>query len=211
MPFVPVANTALAEIRMQANAQQVENTLWFEFLSPPDEDALGTLCNQLFTWWTTHYAPLVSSVVQLREITATSMDTDSSPIAAFTPATLTLGGAAANIAPNNVTLSVSFRTALRGRSFRGRNYIIGLTEDQIAGNQVIAGVTTLWQAAYAELLESASTPDSVWVIASRFSGIGGTPPAPLPRAAGITTPVTSVVVVDDNIDSARRRLTGRGN
>lgn len=211
MPFVPVPDTALVEIREQANGQQVENTLWFTFPDPPDADALATLCNQLFTWWVTNLQPLKSSAVQLREIVATSMDSASAPVAAFSPPTLTIGGNTPNIVPNNVTMSVSFRTSSRGRSFRGRNYIIGLTEDQIAGNQVVAGVTGTWQAAYEELLASASTAGSIWVVASRFSGVDPVTHDPIPRATGITTPVTSVIVVDDNIDSARRRLTGRGN
>jgi hypothetical protein len=210
MPFVPVPNTALVEVRMQANAQQVENTLWFTFPDPPDADALATLCAQIRTWWVTFIAPLTSSAVQLREIQATSMHSATAPTAALSPATLTIGGSTPNIVSNNVTMAVSFRTASRGRSFRGRNYIVGLTEDQVAGNQVVAGITTLWLAAYEHLLGSAATPGSIWVVASRFSGVSGPEHTPVPRAAGIVTEVTSVVVVDDNVDSARRRLTGRG-
>ena len=49
----------------------------------------------------------------------------------------------------------------------------------------------------------------VWVIVSRYSGVDGDG-RPVPRVAGVTTPVTNVVAVDGTVDSMRRRLPGRG-
>ena len=196
---------------MTANGQQVENTLWFEFPTPPAQSDLVDLVGDVFGWWTTNIAPLTSQAVQLREISAISMDTASSPQFAFAPATATFGTNTPNIVPGNVTLSVSFRTAQRGRSFRGRNYVVGLTEDQIAGNDVVAGVTTTWQAAYFELIAVAVGAGWVWIVASRFSGVDPVTGDPIPRASGVTSPITSVIVVDSFVDSQRRRLSGRGN
>lgn len=209
MPFIPVANTALAELRFTQNGQQVENTLWFENASDPDVTALQALDAALFDWWVANLQPIQSSNLQLREITVTSMTTASSATDTFVPPTAEFGASTANVVPGNVTMSISFRTALRGRSFRGRNYALGLTEDQIAGNQFVTGLTALWQAAYDALIVAAATAGWTWVVVSRFSGVDGDG-HPVPRSAGVTTPVTSVVVVDDNVDSQRRRLTGRG-
>jgi hypothetical protein len=211
MPFVPVANTALAEIRVTANGQQCENTLWFEGITDPTVADLIALGGALQSWWTTSVAPLTSSDVQLREILCTSQTTVSSPQFSTVPATPEFGTSTANIVPNNVTMSVSFRTALRGRSFRGRNYIIGLTEDQVAGNSFVAGVTALWQSAYEDIFEAVVGIDFAWVVVSRFSGVNPSTGQPIPRAAGVTTAVGTVLVVDGFVDSARRRLTGRGN
>lgn len=210
MPFVPVANTAEVEIRMTANGQKVENTLWFEFATPPAVSDLLALVNAIESWWLSDYAPRVSVGVQLREIAATSMDSATGPQVTQAPVSPSFGGNTANIVPGNVTITVSFRTGSRGRSFRGRNYIVGLTEDQIAGNQVVAGVTAPWAAAYNNLIAAVAVANATWVIASRFSGVNPTTKQPIPRAAGITSPVLSAVIVDDNIDSQRRRLTGRG-
>jgi hypothetical protein len=210
MPFVPVANTALVEFRMTANGQKVENTIWAEFPSPPAAADLTSLINACESWWVAEYATNVSSGVQLREISATSMDSATAPQVSLAPVSPTFGASTANIVPGNVTLTVSFRTALRGRSFRGRNYIVGLTEDQIAGNQAVAGITSLWAGHYTALIAAIAGAGFEWVVVSRFSGVDPVTHDPIPRAAGITTPVISVVVVDDNLDSQRRRLTGRG-
>jgi len=209
MAFIPVANTALVEVRFTQNGQNVENTLWFENAADPDSAALTTLAIAVRDWWDAELKPIVSSNVQLREVVATSMTTDSSPIGSSTPAEADFGGSTANIVPGNVTMSISFRTGLRGRSFRGRNYAVGLTEDQVTGNQFVTGLTALWQAAYFALIDAAATAGWQWVVVSRFSGVDDSGD-PIPRAAGVTTPVIDVVVVDDNVDSQRRRLTGRG-
>jgi hypothetical protein len=211
MPFIPVANTALTELRFTANGQQVENTLWFEHATDPSVADLEGLTAAVFDWWVANIKPLQSSNVQLREVSAISMTTASSPQDAFSPPIAEFGGNTPNIEPGNVTMSISFRTGLRGRSFRGRNYAIGLTEDQVAGNNFVAGLASTWQAAYFALIAAAADAGWQWVVASRFSGVDPVTGDPIPRAAGVTTPIVSVIVVDDNVDSQRRRLTGRGN
>ena len=211
MPFVPVPDTVLVEMRMTANGQQVENTLWFRFLDPYTAAEMTLLGDNLLVWWQDELEPLVSSGVQLREIVVTDMNSATGPQVSVVPPSTVTGDNTANIVPGNVTLSVSFRTANRGRSFRGRNYIVGLTEDQVTGNDFATGITALFQAAYEALIPVAAASDTEWVIASRFSGVDPVTGDPIPRTTGIATPVTSVVVVDNFVDSQRRRLTTRGN
>lgn len=210
MVFVPVPNTVEAEIRVTSQGQKCENTLWFEFAAAPGVVDLTDLGADLLSWWTTYIAPNTSSVVQLREILLRDMSSPTALQHVTVPLTALFGSNTPNIMPGNVTMSISFRTALRGRSFRGRNYAIGITEDQCAGNSFVAGLTATWAAAYAPLLDPANVSGSNWVIASRFSGVDPTTKKPIPRATGVTTPVTAVNVVDDNVDAMRRRLTGRG-
>lgn len=210
MPFVPVLNTALVEVRVLANGQKCENTLWFERATAYDEAVLTGLAEAVADWWVTECAPTISSGVQLVEVVATDQTTATGLQVSFAPVSPTFGGSTANIMPNNVTMAVSFRTALRGRSFRGRNYVVGFTEDQVAGNSFVATLDATWQANYAALIAVADGAGTAWVVASRFSGVDPVTGAPIPRAAGVTTPITNVVVVDSFVDSARRRLTGRG-
>jgi hypothetical protein len=211
MPFVPVPNTALVELRMTFDSQQVENTLWFEFGSDPDAAVLTTLASELESWWVGQYAPLISEQVVLREVVATNMSSASSVQVAQVAAGLETGTQTSPPLPSNASLTVSFRTGLRGRSFRGRNYIVGLTEDTNTGNQINAVYLSSVRDAYANLLPGIGAPTgATWVVASRFSGVTGAG-VPIPRATGVTTPITTVVIVDDIIDSQRRRLPGRGN
>lgn len=211
MPFVDVPNTVMVELRMTCDLQQVENTLWFDLGAVPTAPAMSDLLDALLDWWNSEIAPLVNVDVQLRELVATDMSTISGPQVSLTPDTGGLGLLSEELLPNNVSLTVSFRTGFRGRSFRGRNYVIGLSRTQINGSTVLEAVVDGFQAAYTALIAAAVTGGATWVVASRFSGVNPTTGKPIPRAEGIATPVTTVVVVDAFVDSQRRRLPTRGD
>lgn len=211
MPFVPVPNTVLAEIRMTLDGQQVENTLWFEASGALNLIVMGDLAQLLNDWWIANYAPQVSVNLQLIEIVISDQSSASGLQFAFTAAPATIGAVVSDALPNNVSLTVSFRTALRGRSFRGRNYVTGIPESVAAQSHLAGAYVAGWQVAYAQLLSDVSgVGDFEWVVASRFSGVD-VDGDPIPRVAGVTTPVTSIIVVDDVVDSQRRRLPGRGS
>jgi cation transporter-like permease len=63
---------------------------------------------------------------------------------------------------------------------------------------------------YTAFMDAISTAGWTWVIASRFSGVDPDTGDPIPRVAGVTTPVTNVVCTDATLDAQRRRLPGRG-
>lgn len=195
---------------MTLDGQRVENTLWFEFGTPPLAADLTALGGLLLTWWGTNIGPLASQGLQVREVVCTSMHSAVAPQATSTPSGALTGGSVNEIMPNNVSMTVSFRTGLRGRSFRGRNYVTGLTIDQVTGNQIIPAVVADFIAAYEALGTAISGSGWTWIVASRFSGVDPTTKKPIPRAAGVTEPVIAVVVVDAFVDSQRRRLPTRG-
>lgn len=210
MPFVPVANTVLVEFRMTSDLQQVENTLYFEYAADPTSPEMLSLGSALLDWWVGFYAPLIWSGVELREIVITNLTSASSDQVSFPVPAGTTGDLSLAPLPSNVTLTVSFRTASRGRSFRGRNYVVGMIKDQTTGaNAVDAPTVASWISAYEELPTVAAGESVVWVVVSRFSGVDGDGD-PIPRVAGVTTPINSVVIVDNVVDSQRRRLPGRG-
>lgn len=211
MPFVPVPNTLLCELRMTTDLQKVENTLWFEVGGPPSASDMNDLGDALITWWNSFYAPLTWTGVQLREVVVTDMSSATAGQVTRIPAGAALGDVSDDPLPTSISLTVSFRTANRGRSFRGRNYIVGMTEGQTIGaNQVNGTVVADWIAAYEALIGVGSIISATWVVVSRFSGIDGDGD-PIPRVTGVTTPVETVVIVDDNVDHQRRRGAGRGN
>lgn len=211
MPFVPAPNTALVELRGLMDGQQVENTLYFRLGATISPSQLIDLCNNIEGWWLANYAPLTSNAHSLVEIVATDLTTATSASVSVSPVGGDPGEQSSGFLPMNASLAVSFRTAARGRSFRGRNYFIGLTESQVDGNQVQLGTVGAIQDAYELLLPSGGLFDEdwIWVVVSRFSGVDGDG-VPVPRTTALTTPIISVVIVDRTIDSARRRLPGRG-
>lgn len=210
MPFVPVPDTVLAEMRMTQDSQKVENTLYFRG-DTLDVGVATTLAENLIAWWAEFYSPRVATAVKLNEVVITDLSSDTGFQVTLAPTVLTTGGiTTAEGEPNNVTLAVSFRTASRGRSFRGRNYIVGLTTDQIAQNRMTDEFVTIWQNVYNALLAVATDSAVVWVVVSRFHGVESITHDPIPRITGITTDVTNVVITDNIVDSQRRRLPGRG-
>lgn len=208
MAFIPVANTARVCLKYTLFDQQVCNIMWFEGSDPWDAAALLDLCTQLNSWVVGELQPIRSNSLiftgsEARDMTTESAPSVEAPLATPVAGTLTGGGT-----PGNVALAIKFATGLTGRSFRGRNYMAGLDPDQITGNEISTGLRDAYLAAFDELGTYLVSTAAEHVVVSLFSGtdLNG---APIPRAAGVTTPVISYVV-DRFVDSMRRRLTGRG-
>lgn len=210
MAFVPVPNTVLVELRMTQDSQEVENTLYFDSGAPNTVVAMTGLAGDIASWWENELAVLTHTGVQLREVVVTDLGSATGPQVTFAPPIAAFGGVGGDALPMNVSFSVGFNTAQRGRSFRGRNFFIGLAESQVTGNQVNGGVIAAIVDAYELLLGSPFTDFGAWSVASRFSGVDPTTGKPIPRVTGIATPIISVSASDSIVDSQRRRLPGRG-
>lgn len=204
MAFQAVPNTAEVDIRGTYFGQQVENTLYFTKDTPFIMADLNDLAALVRSWYFEEVLPMQSSGYTFREVFAKGLDSVDSPSATDIAESGTAGGNSSPGMPGNVSIAISFRTGLAGRSFRGRNYFIGLAEEEVTGNTVSSSQGTALQAAYNALLTVLSDTDFVWAVVSRVT-------AGAPRATGIATAVVTAVVTDLLIDSQRRRLQGRGN
>lgn len=204
MAFIPVPRCARAELRYTAQSQQCMNTLWFEHADiAPDQQALSTLASVVYDWWVDQLAPITSQSVELREVYVLAQDGGGNEFTLAGTPPGNAGGAVGAPLPNNVTLCVSFRTGLAGRSYRGRNYPVGILKDNSNGNYAESDYANLLQEAYHQLSEALIETDWTWVVATRYSNNA-------PRIVGAATPVIAVVVTDFALDSQRRRLVGRG-
>lgn len=211
MPFIPVPNTVEAEMRMNLDGQKIENTLYFYTASGPDLTNITQLASDLEGWWVSNCAPLLPVDVSLREIVITELTTSTGlqyTNSLTAPAAGTLGQPAL---PNNVSLAVSFRSAIRGRAYRGRNYVAALTEGQVTNSSVSQAVADAWAAAYNAIFTDVTNSPSTWVwaVVSRYFGVDSDG-KPIPRTTGNAEPITTALVVDLTVDSMRRRLPGRG-
>lgn len=205
MAFIPVPNTAMAELVFDWRGQTVENTLWFENVLPFGTTDLDLLITGLIDWWTTELRVQMTGDVILKTVRATAMDSSTAPSSEFSPSSGNVGTAAGASVENAITWALQFKTALRGRSFRGRNYFIGIPESvRVSGNYLQASYAFALVGSYAQLMNATYVGSNVWVVVSRFTGGAA-------RSAGVTTPVTSVGYADLVLDVQRRRLPGRGN
>jgi hypothetical protein len=204
MPFIPVDNVIEAELRMRLDGQRIENTLYFYKVTGWSAADVPVVFNALLVWWNTYYSVPVSSQLSLNEIKITDLSSETG--FAFeipTPTPKPTGDSADPSAPNNVALCVSFRTASRGRSARGRNYVPGIPKTAITANTVDTVTTTAIAAAYNQLLTVADTLGADWCVVSRRHNNDW-------RPAGVVSLINAATLVDSTVDSQRRRLPGRG-
>jgi hypothetical protein len=206
MAYQPVAATALVELIFTLNTQRCENTLYFRHAATGWTEAeLGTLGLALQAWWTGEMQAITSNACNLVQIDVTDLSDQFGPKVQLPLSPAVAGAAASEVEPGNVSFCTTFSTGQRGRAFRGRNFFVGLTTDFVVGNAVTNAFATTLRNAYSELLGVTYLPVGVdWVHVARVvNGVVQMPTA-------LTVPVIAPVHKDLNVDSMRRRLTGRG-
>lgn len=197
-------NVAQADVVHIWDGQTVENVLYFFYTNPINEAGLLNLATGLRDYWQTNMLPLMSSLVAFQYVEVTHL-TPSPAYTATVPANSpNVGGDSNPASPNNVSITVSFRTGVTGRSYRGRNYWLGLTEPNVINSSVNPAHAALIVDAYAGM----TGPDTIatdwrWGVYSRY--VNG-----VPRETGQFTDITTVLITDYVVDSQRRRLPGRG-
>jgi hypothetical protein len=109
------------------------------------------------------------------------------------------GGSGAPETPCSPALCcvVSFHGNKRGKWNAGRNYVAGLSEDDVDQVDIQQGTQDAILQAYTNLID---TPPSgwLWVVASRYKDKA-------PRTVGVTTPVTGALVRSGRFGLQRRR------
>lgn len=204
MPFIPATNVVQAEMIYTWDSQIVENVLHYQVPGGVDAAAMFLIGATLVDWWDTTMQPIVPSTVSLTEIRMTDLTAEFAPGASFTASLPLVGGQAFPALPNNVALSITKRTAFRGRAYRGRIYHVGLSESQVVDNKVTVAHVSALLAGYELIREITDVGGTIpMVVVSKYEG-------GLPRGAALVTPVESFAS-DGIIDSQRRRLPKRGS
>lgn len=203
MPAPMVPDTAALEVRCALDGQDVENTLWFrKTTGTVDSENLKALCTTVRVWFVTDVLPKLPAAVTFREVYGRDRGFPDGVEGSSATGAGTAGGIAIAATPNNVSLSVSFRTGRTGRSRRGRNYWLAIPGNKVTANVVDNLYIDDIISSYEELLTVVG-PDWEWVVVSLRSNNNW-------RETALVTPITEVLVVDDVVDSQRRRLPGRG-
>jgi hypothetical protein len=200
MPFVPVSNTAMFEIRGVQKDKPVENTLWFRFTPAITTTLMLTVAEALAGLWETSIMPNVSDKVTYTEVYGTDMTTNASPTITLPFPSDTTGTRTGEMLPQNNSLALSFRTAARGKTSRGRNYLIGFTNEMVVENTVIEPFLGNYLTAYAQMIgPGVFVSGAEWVVVSRRVNKAW-------RAEGLARPVTQILFVNDKVDSQRGRM-----
>lgn len=200
MTFIPAADTA--EVVMEFtypegnkaknvyNVREANITSW-------DATALGVLADLFEDWDDTDCSGTRAATVVLTRIVARDI---SSANGAIVERVVNIPGTVASPPlPANVTFAVKALTGFAGRSFRGRTFWVGLSE-QIVTNDTLSTtfvdyIVGAMDALAADLLANG------WkhVVVSRFA-------SGAPRTAAVVTDIISYGVTDATVDTQRRRL-----
>lgn len=207
MAFVSVTNTCAVELRFLRFSQRCEITLGFKKPTAVTQTDMQNLSELVRQWWLNsgraQMGPQTSfREVYVRDLTSESSGSWTNSTGIGTAGTLSDGS---NM-PGNVAIVLSFRTGLRGRANRGRNYWFGFGANQfVASNNptltstYVGNLVTM----YNRLLPGGANDPTPfqWVVISRQ--LNGVP-------QGRAIPIIAVIAVDNVVDSQRRRLPGRG-
>lgn len=203
MAFIPATDTVRVDLVYDLDGQNCLNTLWFKFRAGaptlPDLTALGVGVND---YWTLAMMPLLSDTLVYNGNIVYDWSSPSAP-AVNTPSG-TAGGQTDPPLPNAMAFCITFLTGGRGKSSRGRNFIMGIPDSYRAGaNRIDSGNAANFVSVYTGILGSAIDADWEWSVVSFFT-------ANAPRAAGLVQPIIGAGASDLILDTQRRRGPGRG-
>lgn len=205
MPFVAAPNIIEVEFRYTLFGQQCENRIMVDNLAAVDAAACEAAAILAWNWWETSYAANITSGCALREVVATDLTASDGAQFTYAPDTTTAGTGSGSAMPNEVSLCVSLRTASRGRSARGRWFVAGIPNTQMANaNNIETSYGSAVTSDISTLLAAFATAGQQVVIVSYISGGDPRPGGP------VYYPVESCLIVDTVVDSQRRRKPGVG-
>lgn len=203
MGFVPAAHTCEVALRMSCDGVLGVNTLYFRAASAWTSVQMENLAADVTGWWGDNIAPITPPAVSLNEVYVLGLDSATDPSVLSTAFLPVVGSESANPLPLNVTCAIGFRTANRGRSYRGRNYFFGFPDTaQTSVNQMSSAFHDALLAAYQAIPTDITYNGATHVVVSRYHD----------HALRVTAVVSNVTsyTLDTDLDSMRKRLTGRG-
>lgn len=204
MPFVPAPQIVRVEVRALYLGQHIENVFDIDALTAVGPGEIDDITNLVSVWAQAEYWPLLPNTCQLTEVVGTDMGDENGGTHTIIPEGTVVGGRSGDPMPNETSFCVSLRTGSRGRSARGRKFVLGILKDDTDANSLIGTLPADFVAAFQTLVTTMTTNGFAWVIVSYIHDNA-------PRVGGpVYFPVTTCVAVDNLLDSQRRRKPGNG-
>lgn len=198
MPFIPAENTVRTAIEyLSTYGDTAANVQHYRFDGgAPAAADIDDLHDAIKDWLTTDWGNAASNQWQTDLITSTDLTV---PDGIQVTSLFTQPGYLTSPAlPSQDTIAVSMRTGLSGRSRRGRNYHVGLAENQVEGSRLLLAAATNIITAWFPLIAKVQAAGWTLVIASFQAN-------KLPRTTALLTPVTDMILTDTVIDSMDTR------
>lgn len=218
MAFVPAVNTAEVALAFsQADGSFAENTFYVKAPGAWTTTELTTMANAFVTWFSTgdgthDYQKSMGDDNSLVAVSARDLTTQHGFVVTTNTGLPLAGLNGGNSSSMGTTWTVTHRTGLAGRSFRGRTFLVGLPGSAVSPedlNTIVGAYATSVIEAFTPLIAAvpAALSGAELVVLSRYSGVdsGG---KPIPRSTGIMTPITQFGYHNLLMDFQRRRAPG---
>jgi hypothetical protein len=203
MAFQAVPNVAQIKCEGIVDGCQTINNLYFELSGGAiDPVNIQTITGLVGAWFASNLAPDLSN--NWAPVRAVGIDLGSPTGATASVGLSGTGGVTNEAAPNNVAACISLRTAQRGRSGHGRNFIPGVPNSLVTLNTMDSGFIANMTATY-QLLVGAGTFAAGW----QFCVVSRQTAGSL-RAVGLAIPIVDVLFTTPFVRSMRSREVGRG-
>lgn len=205
MPFIPGPELVSFEARFSINGAATENCLGFYIGGADFATSAATICDawEGSVWGAIRaLAPPTTILREMYVVDLSAADAPTYTQLAFDETDA--GTVLTDSLPNNAALVVSLRTANRGRSARGRNYIGGLAEGTVTNSVYLSTAIDPILGAYEDCRAALQALGITMVVLSKETGGA-------PRAAIAPYIVTEYVVTTPAVRSQRRRNLGIGS
>jgi hypothetical protein len=204
-PFIPAPNCASVELIYATYGEIIENTFSIEKGSPFTLSDLQDLRDLFKTWDEDYWESGRCASNSLIRIKTRALDSNSSPVEDYTMPTPNPGTISGDSFPLNVSFCFRLTTGLAGRSYRGRIFLPGVSLASVGPtpNQLQLASATGYVGVFEQLKTALDAADLTWVVLSYRNNKTW-------RTTAVATPITGISYFDLNLDSQRRRLSGRG-
>jgi len=205
MPFVPAPNIMMVEARALLFGQQIENRFMCNNQGPVTLADLEAAAVAVWNWWELAYAVALPITVNLVEVLATDLTVQNGAQFTYAPDATTNGTVAGGQLPNECSVCVSLRSAVRGRSARGRFYTLAVPLSFMADeNNITVAYQNQLAATGVSLRDNLAAIAPLTIVSFFSNGI-------LRPGGPVYFPVINALVVDRVVDSMRRRKPGVGS
>jgi len=197
MPFVPIANCTMCELRWSADTNLCENTLAFRWTgTAPTGPELSSLAAAIAGDVGFYFRRLMSTSILFNEIVCKNMHAAGGAQGSYTFPANTRGQRIGSTVALSEASGIARRTGFTGRSNKGRNSVSGFAEGDVDGNTISSGLMSLLGDLAVHIL--------VPYLAGRFL------PGVASRTNHTIIPLLASAVLDNNIDSQKTRLNTHG-
>jgi hypothetical protein len=204
MAFVPAPQIVMAEIRALFAGQKIENRVMIDTLAAVTPAVVDDVANIVDVWAQASYFPVLPSRVVLNSVVATDMSAQDGSQHTITPEATVVGGLAAEVMPNETTFCIGLKSNSRGRSARGRFYVLGLARPDVTDNDLSAVRANSFVAALDDLIERVSTAGWRLVVVSYVTNNAPRPGGP------VYYEIVNATFSDLVVDSMKSRKPGVG-